>query len=123
MSTNAIIYDQVTNRAIYVHFDGGMIGEVLTNHYTDQEKIDALISFGDVSSLGSEVAPSGEGHSFDTPEPGVTVFYGRDRGESGVEAFQLEFRPRDPAAFLRRVYTTAQYVHVWDGERWTWRAF
>ena len=120
MATNAFIYDQTVNRAIYVHFDGHTVGETLSQHYTSQEKIDALISLGDVSELGSEVhPPEGSGHSFATPEPGVTVFYGRDRGEDGCGPRRLGFQPRDPVAYLSRIYSTAEFGYVWNGSQWT----
>jgi type II secretory pathway component PulJ len=39
-----------------------------------------------MSFLASEIHPSGDTHSFDTPEKNVTVFYNRDRGESENDA-------------------------------------
>jgi len=39
-----------------------------------------------MSFLASEIHPSSDTHSFDTPEKNVTVFYNRDRGESETDA-------------------------------------
>jgi hypothetical protein len=87
--------------SIYCHWDGypSNNGSILLKHYTDKEKVARLISLGDISCLEAEIEPkaetapsryadmSGDGekkmvkHSFDTPQEGVVVAYGRDRGE------------------------------------------
>ena len=52
--------------AIYCHWDGYLDhnGRILLHHYTDLEKVKALIALGDLSSLGPEI---GEEHDFDGP--------------------------------------------------------
>ena len=67
---------------IYCHFDGypSGVGETLKNFYNSETKVKELIALGDISSLGPKLYPTGE-HSFEKPEHGVTVAYGRDRGE------------------------------------------
>jgi len=87
--------------SIYCHWDGYPMnnGRILLKSYTDPAKVKALISLGDISCLEAEIEPkaetapsryadmSGDGkkkmvkHSFDTPQEGVVVAYGRDRGE------------------------------------------
>ena len=85
--------------SIYSHWDGypDGAGATLAAHYTDAAKLDALLTEGDVSSLGAEL---GERHDFDThsgryengvliPDPRAKewcLFYRRDRGESDVDA-------------------------------------
>jgi hypothetical protein len=71
----------------YCHFDGYPhgVGHTLVGHYSDIEKVKELLSFGDMSFLAPKVTPDGI-HNFNTPEQGVTVFYGRDRGESDVDS-------------------------------------
>ena len=55
---------------------------LLQENYLDREKVEKLISLGNISSLAPEVdIPEGSIHSYDTPEPNVTVAYHRDRGE------------------------------------------
>ena len=49
-------------------------------NYQDPEKVEALISLGDISFIKEEVTPSGS-HSFNSPQERVTVAYHRDRGE------------------------------------------
>lgn len=73
----------------YCHWDGYLShnGKILQEHYSSAQKVKELLSFGQISSLGEAVSPSnGVKHSFDERVEGVTVFYGRDRGETGVES-------------------------------------
>lgn len=88
--------------SIYCHWDGYVEnnGAILVEHYTDPQKVEELISLGDISILDKDVAPKQElapsryaplfsksrkrpmvKHTFDTPQEGVVVAYGRDRGE------------------------------------------
>jgi hypothetical protein len=105
---------KVVVESIYCHFDGYPegVGQMLLDHWTDPERVEQLITLGDMSSLGSEI---GEQHDFDTHMPnlwgmreefegmspeeeaaarkrieeespygkGWCLFYGRDRGETG----------------------------------------
>ena len=75
-------------RAKYSHYDGYIagVGHTLVEHYQEARKIAQMVELGDQSFLAEEIFPKGNTHSFSTPEEGVTVFYGRDRGESDVEA-------------------------------------
>jgi hypothetical protein len=95
---------------IYCHWDGYIEnnGNILHEHYTTQDKADALMALGDLSSLGPEI---GKKHDFDwrtkmTPKltapkgarakaanspkfkafEAMCLVYGRDRGETGTEA-------------------------------------
>lgn len=72
---------------IYCHWDGmiGHNGSILKTHYNSLDRVKELLSFGDLSSLGEHIYPSGN-HSFDKPEKNVCVFYGRDRGEDNTQA-------------------------------------
>ena len=86
MATNAYIgiLNPETNiiRYVYLHFDGYGALPLLNKHYNTQEKADKLISLGDISIL-AESCECPEGHSFTNKIPGYSVFYGRDRGETG----------------------------------------
>ena len=72
-------------RSIYAHWDGypEHNGEMLRRYYTDFDKVVQLISNGSLSILAPKVNPT-EAHSFEAPQEDVCVFYGRDRGETGV---------------------------------------
>ena len=80
-------------RAKYSHYDGYVAGagKTLQEHYTQARKIAQMVELGDQSYMDKEIFPMpGSGHSFNTPEEGVTIFYGRDRGESNVEAVEFD---------------------------------
>lgn len=73
-------------KSVYCHWDGYLSnnGRILLEHY-DSAKANHLVALGDISSLDKNVEiPEGESHSFQVPLDGVTTFYGRDRGETGV---------------------------------------
>lgn len=68
---------------IYCHWDGypSNNGKILLEHYDTEEKVEALVALGSLSSLGaSPEAP--EGHTFEKPVEGHCVAYARDRGEN-----------------------------------------
>lgn len=101
-STIALLRDNGEVVKVYCHWDGYLEnnGELLVKHYNTPEKIEALLALGDISSLGEVV---GEKHPFDTYDKSKlsaedlalaeraeaeswTLYYGRDRGETGTEA-------------------------------------
>ena len=74
-------------KSVYCHWDGYLEhnGRILLEHY-DSAKANHLVALGDVSSLDINVEiPEGVEHSFDNSAKGITTFYGRDRGEEGVD--------------------------------------
>jgi hypothetical protein len=80
-------------RAKYSHYDGYVVGagKTLQEHYQQARKVAQMVELGDQSYMAAEIFPMpGSGHSFETPEEGVTVFYGRDRGESNTEAVEFD---------------------------------
>lgn len=91
MSTRSRIGIQLENgkvESIYCHFDGyvtGGVGETLVNHYTDIDKIKKMIFLGDMSCLNKSIECP-DGHSYETPISGYSIFYGRDRGETGIDS-------------------------------------
>lgn len=74
--------------AIFCQAEGYLhsLGAILSKHYNTPEQVDALLSLGDIHSLGAKLNP-------DPAIPGeqkdVTVAYGRDCGEPGYEAAQM----------------------------------
>jgi hypothetical protein len=77
--------------SIYCHNDGYVEhnGAILQKYYGDHEKVKALMELGDISSLKQEVNPIMP-HSFNNPQPGVVIAYGRDRGEKDTDAINHE---------------------------------
>ena len=117
MSTRSAIIAKTENgyAGIYCHFDGyeSGVGKTLLAHYRDPQKVAELIELGDISSLGERVSPIGA-HSYDSPEKGTTVAYGRDRGEE-TEVFLAESQIE-----VEKYFEGAHdgYVYVFDGSLW-----
>ena len=79
---------------IYCHSDGYLTynGAMLLDHYSEREKVDALIALGDISLLEKNIAPDPDKpHSFEygQRQEGVIVAYGRDRGEKDIDAREI----------------------------------
>ena len=79
-------------RAKYSHYDGypSYTGAMLEEHYQEARKIAQMVELGDQSFIAPNVFPTNDTHSFDTPQEDVIVFYGRDRGETGVDAKEFD---------------------------------
>lgn len=100
-STIALEYADGSVHQIYCHWDGYIEhnGRILNEHYSDPFVLREMMDLGDVSSLGSMI---GKEHpfsrldttmsqeEFDTLYGDMTTFYGRDRGESHVEARKFQ---------------------------------
>lgn len=73
-----------TYTTIYCHNDGypSYMLPMLKENYNSFELANKLISQGDASSINKKLEPTPHsGHRFEAPEPEVSVFYHRDRGE------------------------------------------
>ena len=102
-STIALEYADGTVEQVYCHWDGYLDnnGRILLEHWSDPTKLQQLIDLGDLSSLGPNI---GDKHEFSCPYEyntleaqewrakyqEVCTFYGRDRGEDGVEKRKYE---------------------------------
>jgi hypothetical protein len=98
-STIALEFADGTVGKVYCHWDGYLShnGKILSENYSDPFKLQQLIDLGSVSVLRPNI---GVKHSFDNPHRygsqeyiahkeqfnDMTTFYGRDRGESDVDA-------------------------------------
>lgn len=111
-SNIAMKNDQGMFDTIYCHFDGHPThnGKILLENYQDENLIKELISLGDLESLGERVHPEGE-HSYNEPEDGVCVFYGRDRNDFGTECWVAE-TPEDCAE--------QAYAYIFMDGAWYW---
>jgi hypothetical protein len=110
--SNIIVERQDGTFAIsYCHWDGDVegVGKTLHEHYSSQERAEALSALGDLSSVVDKPILEAPGHTFDNPVEGVVIAYGRDRGDEGCA----------PSIFpsLREALTQAdnEYVYVWTG--------
>ena len=120
MSTRSFIAVKSGNgyKAIYCHFDGYFtgVGTTLADYYTNAEKVNALIALGDISVLDRELEPKpGQVHTFENRAKGVTLAYGRDRGEEGTETrFYANYK-----ALISGAYDYgAEYVYIFTGKGW-----
>ena len=99
-------------KAIYCHHDGNpeYMYPMLRDWYATQERANALVSFGDASSVHKRLSPSQDsGHSFDHPEEDVCVFYHRDRGEDFYDSMHSS-----KADMFRQQY----YVYIFEDDNW-----
>lgn len=112
-------------KAVYCHWDGypDYNGRILNNYYQDSVKVNQLISLGDLSSLGANI---GEQHSFDERaeylESGLAkqcTFYGRDRGEEGIE-FKTYQNEKE---FIENFDMGQEYMYLYDNGVWYVRAY
>jgi hypothetical protein len=111
----AIENENGTVSSVYSHWDGypSHNGYILLTHYKERNKVQKLIDLGSLSSLAQEVEiPEGVTHSFTSPTKGITVFYGRDRGEKDVQAQSHA----DRKAFLRSDVEEYGYLLTIEGE-------
>ena len=99
---------------IYCHWDGYISnnGDILFHHYNSKDKVMKLINLGDISILENEVdIPEGEIHTFDNPCEGVTVAYGRDRGDKYTE-------PKTSTEKEFWNYYIEEYGYLYDNGKW-----
>ena len=106
-------------REVYCHWDGYIDhnGKLLYEIYNTQDLAEALTEPGDISSLGERIEPIGA-HSFDSPQSGVTVYYGRDRGEEGTNP---KYFPSVEA--YKRDLDGEEYDYLFADGEWTVRYY
>ena len=108
-------------KSVYCHWDGYLSnnGKILQAHY-DSAKANHLVSLGDISSLRPEIGVIHPFSTWDTDMSpaeyeaqfaNMTTFYGRDRGESGVD-FTVD---QSYDEFLSKDYDYEYYYIMNDG--------
>ena len=104
-------------RAVYCHWDGYLEhnGAILQKHYASSPKVNNLIALGDISSLRPEIGVKHAFSRLETPMDeevyeklygNMTTFYGRDRGETGVE-----FKVFPTLKAAEECYTWSEYFY------------
>lgn len=117
MSTRSgigFVQEDGTIKGVYAHSDGYLsgVGLTLLEHYNTLEKVEELLSYGDISSLGDTV---GEKHNFNVRDVQFTTFYMRDRDEEGCEAKEYS----GTNAYLKgSVNRSAQYIYLFQDGVW-----
>lgn len=128
MSTRSAILikrNRNTYEGIYCHSDGYPSHQLpRLAHYDTQEKVEALITLGDLSILGARLAPAeGEIHTFDYEKraEGVTVAYMRDRGDKGSEATTFNVQNVEDLKAKCLDNMDAEHIYYWNGKKWMHR--
>ena len=99
---------------IYCHHDGyeNYMWPMLINNYNTEEKVRDLVALGDASCICERMIPSVDsGHSFDSPEHNVCIFYHRDRGEN--------WEHTKPGILRKSEVLNCYYAYIWEDEKWT----
>ena len=118
-SNIAIVNQDKSISSIYCHWDGypEHNGKILLNHYTTTDIVNELLKLGNLSILAENVNPT-ESHTFDKPQDGVCVAYGRERGEKSQEAIVFE----DLGEFEDSASNSwADYQYLFDNGKWSYR--
>ena len=102
---------------IYCHWDGypEYVGKMLLNHYNNVDIVNGLMNLGDLSSL-SEKLYSTDFHTFDEPEEGVCISYGRDRGDTGSDS-----RTFEDLGEYENFGSGVDYQYLFEDGKWMYR--
>ena len=106
--------------SVYVHWDGYPENMVpLVKNY-DKKKLDQLIKLGKagISYLDKEIGD--KAMDFSNPTKGITLFYGRDRGEKGN--MEAKGDTKNLVKYLKDVSNKAgaEYVYLYDEKDGKW---
>ena len=121
MSTRSFIITKTEDgkyKGVYCHFDGYPegVGKKLDRYYTNQEIVDKLISFGDLSVLAKNIEPaSNQRHNFEHKAENVCVFYHRDRGDAWDECKPRIFNDEDE---IFNKCTGVDYIYIFSNNCW-----
>jgi hypothetical protein len=99
---------------IYVHSDGypAYMWPMLTKNYNSEELATKLVSLGDASYIDEKLEPTSDFHKFGTPEPSISMFYHRDRGED----LHTTVYPTK-----KEMFNCYYYSYIW--EKGCWNAY
>lgn len=77
-----------TIKSIYCHCDGNVqnMAPLLIEHYNTVDKIEMLLSLGNILALDKNIKPTSDTHSFIHPEKDVTLAYHRDNDGEFIPA-------------------------------------
>lgn len=113
MSTIAAIFT-VTDKGytgIYLHYDGypSYAGDILYNYYNTSNKVEKLISLGDLSSIAPEIGNKIDFNDYEARKTQCCAYH-RDRGE---EFSQYNFDCLNP---LDYICDGIEYVYLYNGD-------
>lgn len=125
MATNAAVAIELANgkvMSIYNHSDGypEHLGKVLVQHYQDPAKVAELIKNGDASFIDENIGEKINFNDYDTREANKQcLFYGRDRGETGVAPQTYN----DYKQWASSVLGDYSYAYIFDTKTNTWAGY
>ena len=98
---------------IYCHYDGypEYMLPMLTENYNSEELARNLVNLGDASYIDILLEPTEDYHKFGMPEPRVSMFYHRDRGEPWKDVAPQTFTREE---LCSRFY----YAYAWEDDQW-----
>ncbi|MEG1752215.1 MAG: hypothetical protein RR247_04110 [Clostridia bacterium] len=96
-------------KTIYCHFDGypEHNGELLLNYYNTKDKVEKLLSMGNLSSLAEKIEPQDgttQNYVYEQRQHNVCVFYNRDCGVKDQEAKELTLDNFKDAEWIEYFY-------------------
>jgi hypothetical protein len=100
-------------KTIYVHSDGypDYMWPMLTENYNSEELAAKLVGLGDASYIDEKLEPTEDFHKFGTPEPRVSMFYHRDRGEDWEDV--------KPVCYSKKLlFNQFYYSYIWEDGGW-----
>lgn len=106
--------------AIYCHWDGYPENQlpILVPCYSNEEKLNELISLGSISYLEDNPnPPEGVTHTFHDPHPKTVVAYHRDRGDKWEECEPDNYTSLDEMLEDDGNWNIA-YFYIFDGDKW-----
>jgi hypothetical protein len=118
-STIAIRNTDGSVTGVYCHWDGGYWhnGKILEQHYTNEEIVRELISFGNMAVLGVGIHPNpNEPHIGSDYQKNVCVFYERDCGGAVGDHAQTFPNWSD---FLKENKEQYNYLFVPETGKWS----
>jgi len=119
MSTNARIGIENADGSIttsYHHWDGypAGLGFNLVENWADEDLLAGAIALGDASHWADTIGEQIEFDQFPRSDAyyAQNVYYGRDRGETGVEAITYKTYEVFEKSFLRRTPAGEEYAYI-----------
>ncbi len=113
-STISVQHKDGSISSIYCHWNGcpSHHAPILLENYDTLELAQQLVSHGNLSVLEESIEPTGP-HTFDNPESGVCIYYGRDRGESNIKPSVYATKE-----IFKLTYNKEEYNYLWTNDDW-----
>ncbi len=117
-SNIAIVNQDGSITGIYCHWDGypEYVGKMLLNHYNNVGIVNELMDLGDLSQLCEKLYSDNNSHTFDKPQKGVCVAYGRDRGDTGTDS-----RTFEDLGEYEHFGSGVDYQYLFEDGKWMYR--